>query len=234
MFEHEHPSRRLALPILYGMFVVFAAFGLVMLVLPLWLTRGHELRALPRRRPVLAYFALLGIGYLVVEVSLLHRLTVFLGHPTYSFVVVLSTMLLASGLGSLVCERGAAGRELPRLRRILAATTLLLVAYAALYATLIDLMWLALPVRIAVAVAVLAPPAFLMGMCFPLGMSLAARIDHRLVPWGWGVNGAFSVLAPIAALALSLNFGLTAALLCGTLCYAAATLLAGKLEPQAA
>jgi hypothetical protein len=179
---------------------------------------------------VLAYFAMLGIGYLVVEVSLLHRLTVFLGQPTYSFVVVLATMLLASGLGSLVCERGAAGRELERLRRILLATTLLLAGYAALYAKLVDAMWLSLPVRIAVAAFVLAPPAFLMGMCFPLGMSLARRLDRRLVPWGWGVNGAFSVLAPIAALALSLNFGLIAALLCGTLCYALAALLVSRLE----
>jgi spermidine synthase len=234
VLQNEHPSRRLALPILYGMFVVFTAFGLAMLVLPLWLTRGGELRDLPRRRPVLGFFALLGVGYLVVEVSLLHRLTVFLGHPTYSFVVVLATMLLASGLGSLGCERLAAGREAAFLRRVLLATTLLLVGYAALYARLIDAMWLSLPARIAVAVLVIAPPAFLMGMCFPLGMSLARRADRRLVPWGWAVNGAFSVLAPIAALALSLNLGLTAALLCGTLCYAFAALLVRSLEPRAA
>jgi hypothetical protein len=202
-----------------------------MLALPLWVSRGAELASLPRRRPVLVYFALLGVGYLAVEVSLLHRLTVFLGHPTYSFVVVLATMLVASGVGALLCERGAESREAPRLLGVLAAITALLVAYAAVYDVLIDYMWLGLWLRIAVAVALLLPAGFLMGMCFPLGMCLARRLDHRLVPWGWGVNGAFSVLAPIAALVISLNFGLTYALLAGTLCYAIAALLVRSLQP---
>ncbi len=225
VLPNEHPARRLALPILYGMLAVFLVFGLLMLVIPLGLTRGVELASLPHRRRVLWYFALLGLGYLVVEVSLLHRLTVFLGHPTYSFVVVLATMLVGSGAGSLVCERGAGAALGARLERVLVATSLLLVGYAALYARLCDYMWLELPIRIAVAVALLLPPAFLMGMCFPLGMALARGLDSRLVPWGWGVNGAFSVLAPIAALVISLNFGLTYALLSGTLCYAVAALV---------
>jgi hypothetical protein len=85
-------------------------------------------------------------------------------------------------------------------------------------------MWLSLSQRILVAVAIASPPAFLMGFGFPLGIRLAGRTDRRLVPWGWGVNGAFSVLAPIAALVFSLNLGLRATLLIGTLCYAFASL----------
>lgn len=232
VIPNEHPARRLALPILYGMLAIFVAFGLLVLVAPLLVARGTGLASLPGRHGVLAYFALLGLGYLVVEVSLLHRLTVFLGHPTYSFVVVLATMLVASGLGSVASGRAQGERAAARLRRVLLAATALLVGYAGLYRALIDYMWLSLPLRIAVAVALLVPPGFLLGMGFPLGMSLARRLDHRLVPWGWAVNGAFSVLAPILALVISLNFGLTYALLAGTLCYAGAGVLVRSLEPS--
>lgn len=216
-----HASRRLAMPLLYGMLIGFTLVGLLVVILPLYLRSGAALRSTHHPTATLAYFALLGLGYLLVEISLIQRLTVFLGHPTWSFVAVLSTMLCASGIGSRFSER------LPQAPRSLVAVLVSVATLVAFYVLVvydqfIDLMWLSRSLRVLLAVAVVGVPGFLMGMCFPIGIQIARRRNPILVPWGWGVNGAFSVLAPILAIALSLNFGLKLTLTSGGLCYAAA------------
>src|SRR5207249_8690480 len=51
------------------------------------------------------YFTLIGIGFMMVEIGLLQRMSVFLGHPIYSLSVLLFSLILATGLGSLLSER---------------------------------------------------------------------------------------------------------------------------------
>lgn len=221
--DNEHPARRMALPILYGMFVIFGLLGALSILVPLRLSRRADISTAPYRLRLLFYFCLLGVGYMLVEISLIQRLTVFLGHPTYSFVVVLTTLLFSSGVGSYVSgwwnPRGTA----THLVRALAVLVVLLAVYVfAVYDLFIGLMWLGKTWRIALAVAVLLPPGFLMGMMFPMGIQIARRAHERLVPWGWGVNGAFSVFASVCSLVISLNLGLKAGLALGTLCYLAA------------
>lgn len=227
-----HAARRLAMPLLYGMLIAFTLVGLLVVILPLYLRSGAELRSAHHPAPTLAYFALLGLGYLLVEISLIQRLTVFLGHPTWSFVAVLSTMLCASGIGSRLSER------LPQRPRTLGAVLLGVAALVVLYVLVvydqfIDLMWLSRYLRVLLAVVVVGVPGLLMGMCFPIGIQIARRRSPILVPWGWGVNGAFSVLAPILAIVLSLNFGLKLTLTAGGLCYAAACAIVVALGRRA-
>jgi hypothetical protein len=88
-----------------------------------------------------------------------------------------------------------------------------------LYEQFIDLMALPTVARFALAIPVIALPGLYMGMAFPVGMQIVRRYHPALVPWGWGVNGAFSVLASIVAIVLSLNVGLKATLLSGVFCY---------------
>ena len=212
----EHPARRLALPILYFVFVLFAVLAVVTVFLPLWLRRELKIREIPQRTRILLYFAGIGVGFMLVEISLIHRLTVFLGHPTYSFVVVLFSILLASGIGSLLSERLAEKRLLPLL-----AGVVLLVGIVALsiYDRLTGLMWLEFPARVAVSIALLAPVGLLLGMCFPLGIRWARRAHDHLIPWAWAVNGVFSVFAAAASLVVAINFGLKAMMLAGAACY---------------
>lgn len=49
------------------------------------------------------------------------------------------------------------------------------------------------PLRIAVALGLLFPAGFFMGMAFPIGMKWANRKDADHTAWLWGVNGAASV-----------------------------------------
>ncbi|TAK52156.1 MAG: hypothetical protein EPO25_14360 [Gammaproteobacteria bacterium] len=230
----DHPARRLALPILYFVFMLFAVLAVLTVFVPLWMRPDVAIRSIPQRTRYLLYFAGIGIGFMLIEISLIHRLTVYLGHPTYSFVVVLFSILLASGIGSLVSER----IPLARLPAILVAIVLLVAATTlAVYDQLSTLMWLGLPQRVLVSVALLLPIGLLLGMCFPLGIRWARQAHDHLIPWAWAVNGVFSVFAAAASLVVAINFGLKAMMLAGATCYLANVLLVtrtGSLVPRAA
>ena len=217
---YDHASRRLAMPLLYGCFAVFAVFGFLTILLPLWLSGKGEVRSTGPSLRLLTYFGCLGAGYMLIEIPLIQRLTIFLGHPTYSFVVVLAALLFSSGLGSLASGDKSLRPSVTRLLRVLIGVAVAIILYLTFaHGALIDLMWLSKSARIALAVGLLFPAGFLMGMCFPLGIRIAREIHPRLVPWGWGVNGAFSVFASSCSLILALNFGLRLTILAGLLCY---------------
>jgi len=221
----EHAARRLAMPLLYGMTATFAGIGLLTIFAPLYLRSREAIRRAPHRRSCLLYFALLGSGFMLVEISLIQRLTVFLGHPTWSFVVVLATLLFATGLGSLFSTRWPGPRP-DVLAAVLAAVAALVAVYALfLYDQFVAWMVLDRTVRILLAAGVMTPAGFLMGMCFPMGVQIARRFHAALVPWGWGVNGAFSVFASILAIAVAIHAGFRATLLAGGACYALAVAL---------
>lgn len=212
----DHPARRLAMPILYFVFLLFAGLAVLTIFLPLRLRDDLAIRSIPRRTPILLYFAGLGVGFMFVEISLIHRLTVFLGHPTYSFVVVLFSILLASGIGSLLSAKLA----LERLQALMFFIVLLVAVVAFLvFDRLADLMWLEFPHRVLLSVGLLAPIGLLLGMCFPMGVRWASQYHEHLIPWAWAVNGVFSVFAAAASLVVAINFGLRAMMVAGGACY---------------
>jgi MFS family permease len=176
-------------------------------------------------RAELTYFGLLGLGFMLVEVPLLQRFILFLGHPAYAMTTVLFAILFFSGIGSALSRRIGTRLALA-----------LLIGLIGVYA--VGLPWLfartlALPLsaRMLAAVLALAPAGLLMGMPFPQGLrrlsALAAR-PELLLPWAWGINGALSVVASVLAALLALSFGFDVVLLCGALCYAGAWLVAGQ------
>jgi hypothetical protein len=190
-------------------------------VVPLWLT--SERAALRGARPLFVYFAAIGLGFMLVEISQMQRLMIFLGHPTYGLSVVLFAMLLSSGIGSLLT--GAVDRS----GRRAAAPLALLVGVLAVFGVATPLLIRAFeaattPGRIAVAIAILFPIGLLMGMAFPLGMRLASARAPALTPWLWGVNGATSVCASVLAVAIALNTGIASSFWTGVACYVTAAL----------
>ena len=157
---------------------------------------------------------------MLVQIAYLQRFAVYLGHPTYTLSIVLFSMLLCTGAGSLVSERlaiDARGRF--RLVPVAIATALALSALtlpAAIAGTITE----GLVVRTLLVLAFTAPVAFLLGFCFPLGARLIADASD-VTAWAWGLNGAFGVLASVLAVGLSIwvgidaNFWLAAALYLG-------------------
>ncbi|WP_298260102.1 hypothetical protein [Bradyrhizobium sp.] len=157
--------------------------------------------------PPVAYFCAIGMGFMLIEVSQMQRLMVFLGHPVYGLAVVLFTILLFSGIGSTT----VAGRY-PRPGAVIgrAAALLATLVVAGLLTPMLtaSARSAATDVRILLSVLLLAPPAFCMGMMFPLGLSVW-RDRSELLPFFWSANGITSMLASVLGMALSIAFGIS-------------------------
>ena len=173
--------------------------------------------------PHLVYFGAIGLGFMLVEISQLQRLTIFLGHPAYSLSVVLFSLLVSSGAGSLSTGRipdSQTGHSTKR--RLLITLVVLLIFGIATPAITHRLEGTDTPVRILIAVGILLPVGFCLGMAFPLGMRLALQRSPSIAPWLWGINGATSVCASVLGIVIAIGAGISAAFWVGALCYAIA------------
>ena len=166
-----------------------------------------------------AYFFLIGVGFMSTEIGLLQRLSVFLGHPIYALSIVLCSLILATGGGSLLSDRLPLNTEIK-----FAAWAVVLGGYLFVLPYWLPSVILAydsttLVVRALICVAVITPAGMLMGYGFPTGMRLVSAIDSGPTPWFWGINGAASVLASTLAVACSMAFGINTTLVIGAMCY---------------
>ncbi len=189
----------------------------------------------------LLYFVALGLGYILVEIALIQRFVLFLGHPTYALTVVVFLMLLASGAGSASSRRLLA--RTAQVRPVLAVIALLVVAYIfALPRALGTLVGLPFPDKLVISGVLLAPLGFAMGMPFPTGLRQIAtetlpaaslqRPPASAIEWAWAMNAASSVLGSVAAVMVAIQFGLNAALAGGAAAYLAAILLTFTWRPS--
>lgn len=203
---------------------ISALLTLLAIAVPL-LTRRRDL-APYRRTDVLAastYFALIGLGFMFVEIALLSRLNVFLGHPTLALAVLLGGIILFTGVGSLLSGRVPLSRPwVARLYPVVPAV-LVLVAGSLLDPVMGAYAAAGTATRVVLGLALVAVPALGLGLGFPLGLRLVEGLagDERppLGPWMWGINGACGVVASGLALTSSMAWGIGTTLLIGAGCY---------------
>jgi hypothetical protein len=199
------------------LFVISLGFIVAAIVVPL----RPALRDVGTRLAIggTAYFMLIGIGFMLIEIGLLQRFSVFLGHPIYSLSIVLFSLILSTGLGSLLSDHL---RIEPKARFTLWAVVTggyLLSQGLWVPSLLLSLESSSLGLRGLVCVAVIAPAGLLMGFGFPTGMNFITAVDRRPTPWFWGINGASGVLASTVAVACSVAYGIGATLALGAVCY---------------
>jgi hypothetical protein len=196
---------------------ILAVLCALAFVVPLGLVRDRA------RPPVgsLLFFAAIGVGFLTLEIVLIQRFVLFLGFPTYSLSVVLFSLLVFTGLGSVLSARWTDPRR--ALIVALAASVVMIGAAAiGLQDVLRDLIELPFAARIAIAVVLLAPLGLALGMAMPIGLGRLSALSPGGVPWAWGINGITSVLASVLAIAVAITWGFTAATLLALVCYAGA------------
>jgi spermine/spermidine synthase len=158
-------------------------------------------------RTFLVYFAALGAGFIAIEIVMMQKLTLFLGHPLYSVTVTLFSMLLFTGIGSLISGRWFLMN--PKVASVVPAGLVVLVGGFALASPrfVSTFIGLDLPARIALTVVILAPIGVLLGIPFAYGIRLLDRLNPTLIPWAWAVNGCCTVIGSILTVVLSMNFG---------------------------
>jgi hypothetical protein len=165
------------------------------------------------------YFALIGLGFMFVQIPFLQRFSVYLGHPTYTFSIILFLMILAAGFGSVRSERvDVEGSK--RLVFVPAGISVLVLLEMMLLQPAMDVTigW-GLPGRTGIVALFVVPLAFLLGYCFPIGLRLTGRHSDRVTAWMWGVNGACGVMASIVAVMVSMWLGIHANLLIAAALY---------------
>jgi hypothetical protein len=165
------------------------------------------------------YFVLIGLGFMFVEIGLIQRISVYLGHPIYGMAVGLFGIIVSTGLGSLCSYRLSLLTGL-RLQLWAGALGLYLIFLPYWTPVLIDQFAAGgLLVRAAVSLTAIVPSGVLMGFGFPTGMEIVNAIDSRPTPWFWAVNGAAGVLAAGIAVTVSIHATISTTLWCGAGCY---------------
>jgi SAM-dependent methyltransferase len=216
-FAFQH---RRALSLLLGMLLICLVVALMFLIFPLLLKDDNKIFgevSKSTRLRVSVYFFLLGIAYLLIEIPLMQRLILFLGHPIYSLTVVLFALLIASGIGSLISER-LINSAVAKYLWIILFVVLGIVSFF-LTPFLRSQIGLPTTARVIISVLIIFPVGFLMGIPFPSGLRAAGQIHPSLVPWAWALNGAGSVVAPVIAMIVAIAGGFTLAQLLGTTAY---------------
>ncbi|MFH1624265.1 MAG: hypothetical protein ABID54_03810 [Pseudomonadota bacterium] len=209
-------------PFLEGAYLVPVVFvqalflSTILIVLPIFFIKKGERRTVfgRGRWPFLLYFFSIGIGFMFIEISLIQKFILFLGHPAYAVSIVLFALLVSSGVGSYL------SRWLTRTEKFPVGWTILglvgmIISYAVALPHIFTLTLGAnLILRMIYTIFLLTPLGILMGMPFPLGIGILNRYCEGIIPWAWCVNGCSSVLSSVMAVIVALSLGFTGVLLC--------------------
>jgi hypothetical protein len=199
--------------------IVFLALGLILAPLAVGSWRRNQRPTGSARVVAPLLFAFVGLGYLLVEVWLIHRFAMYLGHQTYAMSAVLGTLLIATGIGATVGERLLPAPPRRLLVGVLATVGLLLAGYFGLPGLLESSWGQPLPVRALMTLAFLGPLGFVMGLPFPAALSWIAGRHPGAATWCIGINAFASVIATVAATPLTLMFGYPAVIFTAGACY---------------
>jgi len=207
----------------FALLILVVLFSLLLILLPLFFqhTNVDNKFSQLQRWKLLFYFAFLGIGFMFMEIPIIQRSILYLGHPIVAFTVVVFSILVFSSIGSsLVRHKGIQPIV------FLLALVVLAFIYSPIQMRLINatLGW-NLTYRILISVILIVPLAVTMGMPFPLGLIVIEKTGSDIVPWVWAVNGSTSVMASVLAAILVLTYGFSVVLFLGAVMYTGALLL---------
>jgi predicted membrane-bound spermidine synthase len=203
--DEDDPQLSIAVILMLATLIMVTVLSAVFILVPL--ARHRLPKAGAPRAAAFLYFASLGLGFILIELALLQKLTIFLGGPTYTMAVTLFAVLFFSGFGSLASRRLAAD-PLKLIAVCVPVLAVLSVAASVSFGPVTDrLLGLSHAGRIAAAVALVAPLGFCMGMPFPAGLLILNRQQPELTPWAWGINACMTVMGTVLCIMLSTAYG---------------------------
>jgi hypothetical protein len=221
-------------PFLQGEFLILFLFvqavgtAFILIIVPALILRKRDLAKNPNRQKIFLYFGLIGMSFMFVEITLIQKFILFLGHPLYSTALIIFSLLFSSGLGSLLSKK-LLGRKLRRnVVFALLLSAVLILSYSQLLPVLFrNSIGLGLYPKMLIAFILIFPLGFLMGFPFPTGIRLLDRTDRQIIPWAWATNAFSSVVNSIAALMIAFWGGYGSVLILAAAGYLAAPLFLG-------
>lgn len=213
-----------------------AVLAALFLVFPLLKYKADGIRTRSQKLALL-YFLSLGLAFIWIEVVFLKAFILFLGSPVYSIAVVLFAMLVFAGLGSLYSEK-LQGPLKAKLVKIGIGLALISLAVAFVYPAVLKVL-LGLPLlgRALVAIALMAPVGFVLGMPFPTGLAVLAKGSPQSIPWAWAMNGYATVVGISSAALITIRTGYTMLILLSLAVYGLgflALLASARAQPSTA
>ncbi len=235
-FTFKKAQTEEALESLYGSLVIQGLFvfvaGILFLFIPLMRRGPTGLLKINGVGTGLLYVTCLGYGYLAVETVLIHELVLFIGHPTYAVTIVIMSMLLFSGIGSITAGRVREVRLTKVLQVVLMTALVLGAVQAFVVPGILNNIALGLPIiaRLGIVFFVIAPLGFVMGMPFPLAMRIIPEGASGIIPWAWALNGWMSVVASLVTVVISRTGGYSRAFMVALAFYLVALFLSPRLK----
>jgi hypothetical protein len=205
------------------------------IVLPLQRWASRQVDRVPPLAGGMVYFIGIGMGFMLVEMAMMQQLSIFLGHPIYSLVVVLAGLILSTGIGSLVSDRLPLATKAASRAPALAVTLILIlfsmVVVPVIHRFIVDTLWQ----RVLLSAALVAPCGFLMGFCFPVGLRWMTVLKQEgNLPWMWALNGAAATLGSFVAIVISMETSIATCARTGAACYFLAALVLPSSQAVAA
>ncbi|MEA2021440.1 MAG: hypothetical protein U9N08_03075 [Candidatus Caldatribacteriota bacterium] len=208
--------------IIFATFIQGIIFSIIFIFLPLFLKRSPVTKR-KVKFPFLLYFASLGLGYMLLEISFIQKFILYLTNPGYSTSIIIFSFLFFSGLGSFYSKR-IERNYIGNLKTIIFVLCGLLIIYQFILPCIFNTtLKYSLIVRIFITMGLIFPLGFLMGMPFPLGIKLVSLIDKGrdkgLIPWLWATNSFCSIIASVSAVIIALFFGFKVVIILAALIY---------------
>jgi spermidine synthase len=216
--KHVFRKAELAHYLLYILFALTFLISFLAMILPLQLFEREGLKV-QRLWSLLMFFCSLGIGFMFIELGLMQKLSIYLGHPMHTLSVVLAGILIFTGIGSY--RTGTKSIDRIRLLRegmigtAVASLIWLIVMVVLIPFTLGWSIW----IRIPLALLSMLPVGLFMGMPFATGLRYLEEYYPRFIPWAWGINGLTSVMGSVLAIIFAMRVGFTVVILLGCVSY---------------
>ncbi len=209
--------------------IQIAVISFLFLILPFAFSRKNNSvsqiseKSKDKRKLYIIYFSLLGLGYIMIQISMMQKFTLFLGQPVYTMLTVISTMLVASGIGSRF------SKDLPDKKFSIVFSLIILfclfIGFVVSY-IFYELVKLDLFFRILLSILIIFPIGFLMGMPFPAGIARLSSINsNKIIPLCWAVNGFFSVTGTAVTIMIAMISGFKLVFIISALIYLCAFLI---------
>ncbi|MBL8768088.1 MAG: hypothetical protein JNL94_12010 [Planctomycetes bacterium] len=213
-----HPEYPVGHMILLSSLAQIVLLGVALILLPLRALAKKGIQS-PHKGRILTYFAALGVGFMCIEIVLMQKVVIVLGHPTYALSVVLSSLLGFAGIGSFLAAKLDARCPKTLMRLGLAVAVLIVVTAIGMNVLPPMLLGLGFGVRVLAVVLLLAPIGIALGMPFPTGVRALESTSPQLVPWAWAINGFSSVFASLACIVASMAVGFTVVFVAAAVIY---------------
>lgn len=209
---------------LVAMILTLFVLALATIVFPLlfWRQRDDAQRAAGMSPGFVygaVYFSLIGAGFMLVEIALMQRLSVFLSHPVYALGIVLFSIIASTGIGSYLSDSLPLTRTPWVFLYPLIMVAVILIVQSALSTLLVTMITASMLVKTLSAILVILPMGLVMGLFFPTGMKLVKQTNAAEAPWYWALNGIWGVLSSAIAIFISIYVSVSLNFVIGAVCY---------------